>query len=153
MQPLEFVKHVRRSKADGIPFLQILINLLRALFEIPMRLIKPCVVMKVLNTHLETTLREPLAQLHGNGVPAFRNKIERRAESIFHFHFGKLPHALDASLTFYIVRQNQCKLLPFRPSGPACGRTSGRFIDRPDIRRSLPNPFSVKSANANLRTP
>src|SRR6516164_879115 len=125
------MKHEARSKADGSPLCQILINSGGALGELLPRTIQFAVVSKIMDAHLESMCHEKFTQRLGSLVVPFRDEIEGGAEPQAHLHFCQIMTSTPTLLSFNVMSKDECKLLAFRPAAPPVRFSTGELGDGP----------------------
>ena len=141
------MEHESGAKADGAPRRQVPIDLLRVLLERCPRPVQSPVVMKVVDAHLETSLREECAELFRGCILAFRHEIERRAETQARLYLGQPMASVQSGRAFDVVRQDERELLAVGPSRPPFRAPSRCLVDGPGVSEPRPQSPGVQAAN------
>jgi hypothetical protein len=133
MQPFEIVQHEAGTEADGVPFLEVTVNLLGVLPECRTRPVEFAIVMEVVNAHLEPEVRDQMSEVRRDGVGAFGDEVEGgvEAEALFEFHQGL--YASQTFGAFDVMGEDDGKLFAIGPTGPAGRRLLGALFDGPKV--------------------
>ena len=91
VNPVKVSEHVTGSETDGVPFFQVVVDPLSLESKTLTRGEKVTVVIKVVDTHLEAAVGQPIAEVCGHGVWTFGGEIERRAKAQLHFEVQQVP--------------------------------------------------------------
>ena len=137
VQPVRVMQHEAGSEPNGAPIGEMPVDPRRIARELLRAKKKLAIVVKVVDTHLETIGNQFPAEFPANPIFALGNKVKARTESEFHLEFHQLPAFIQACLAFHVVSKDQGELLTVGPARPTFRRTFGAGHDRPGIHHSL----------------
>jgi hypothetical protein len=153
MQPSEVAVHEAGAEADGLPLLEVVINALGAAAEAGVAGVEASVVIEVMNAHLKASGDEPFAEVIGDGVSAFGNKVKGGSESGGQLQLGEGTDASQAIGTFDIVRKDEGEFVTLRPTGPIRRRLGCRGEDGPMGTGALAGSASTDAAKGHAEAP
>jgi hypothetical protein len=132
MKPVQIPHHGGRSKTDGPPLSEIIIDLFGPILKDFSGIIISTIMVKAVNSDFKPTLFKVPAKI-GRRMVSFRYQAKRGPKSKF---FLNLHQSMAILLPFSgldIMRQNESKLFIIRPTRPSLRWRSRFEVDRPDI--------------------
>jgi hypothetical protein len=146
MEPIEIVEHEPGAKADGVPGVEVVIDAGGFFEELFFGGVEFSIMMEVMNSDLEATGGEPMAERIGTLIGTLGDKIERGAEAVKHFQFSELLDAIESALGFDIVGENEGKGVMVWPAGKMGWGPESGGIDGPEVMGRFGEGSGVETA-------